>query len=267
MPKSQLILKSPSSSLLVPYKQVSKSDLSYELPDSVHTFEHQYINILCTHCGHNFFVPIYCGNRFCQICSVKRQSRVRRRLKWLTSQVEPPRGYGFKHLTLTISNMPTLDDMVKKLTKSFRRMRQRAYWKNNVIGGAFVIEITGHPGDWHAHIHAIIEARWMNYDRLKAIWIACSGSTGIYITRLSKNKVVNYLTKYLTKSGVSEELQMCMSDALKSARLFNPFGKWYAMNCLYRQPKPGCPACDDADLILCSLAYYDTYDGTVTRYT
>ncbi len=61
---------------------------------------HEFREVTCTHCGHTITVPVYCGNRFCPICSVPRLSRVRRRLNWIVDHVDPPRGYGIKFLTL-----------------------------------------------------------------------------------------------------------------------------------------------------------------------
>lgn len=259
--KSQL-----SPPLLVPSKQVSNLPTSTPIYDEDHTRPHQYIDIWCTHCGHKFPVPVYCGYRFCRICSVRRQARVRRRLKWLVNQVEIKRPYGIKHLTLTIASEQDLPAMVKKLISSFRKMRQRAYWKNNVLGGSFVIEITGNPGNWHAHIHTIIEAKFMNWDVLHRLWFSCSGGKGVWISRLSQSKAVGYLTKYLTKSDVTTELMEEMSAALKGTRLFSPFGRWYAINCKYVPPKPDCPNCDNGDLNIYYSFDTDQWSGTYTRY-
>lgn len=253
-------------SLLVSYKQVSNTSVSLVIPDLLHTRPHQYIDLICVCCGHKFPVPVYCGFRFCRICSIRRQSRVRRRLKWLVNMVQIKRPYGIKHLTLTIPNGQDLPVMVKKLISSFRRLRQRSYWRNHVLGGAFVIEITGRPGDWHAHIHAILQARYMDWSTLHKLWISCSGGRGLYITKLSKSKACNYLTKYLTKSGLPDQVMEIMSAALKGTRLFSPFGQWYAINCLYPPPDPSCPGCDNGDLVLYDRFITGGWQGTYTRY-
>lgn len=255
-----------SSPLLVPSKQVSNSPTSSPIYDENHTRAHQYIDIWCTHCGHKFPVPVYCGFRFCRICSVRRQARVRRRLKWLLNLVKDKRPYCTKHLTLTISNGKDLPVMVKLLIRSFRKMRQRAYWKNHVKGGAFVIEITGNPGNWHAHIHAIIEARYMPWDVLHRLWNLCSGGEGVWISRIPKNKAIAYLTKYLTKSSAPIDTIQEMSAALHGTRLFSPFGRWYAINCTYVAPKPDCPNCEDGDLNIWYSYDCDKWSGTYTRY-
>lgn len=267
----------PTKSLLVPLKQVSEKDFfdsDFEVIQEDSYYDralrpgtsHQFIKIRCMCCSHTFDVPVYCGNRFCEICSQRRQSRMRRRLKWLVNQICLDKGYGFKHLTLTIPNQSDLPAMVKFIIKAFRKMRSRAYWKNHVRGGASVIEITGRPGNWHVHIHAVIEARYMDWGRLHKLWKKCSGGDGTYIQRLSKTNIVGYLTKYLTKSSAPQSVLLDMSEALKGTRMFSPFGTWYAKNCKYASFKPACPECSESDLMLDDFVLYGKYRGTFTKY-
>lgn len=205
--------------------------------------DHEFREITCLHCGHKITVPIYCGNRFCPICSIPRLSRVRRRLNWICSHVEPPRGYGFKFLTLTIRNEPDLPEMLKHLVKSFRKLRQRAFWKQYVRGGAFVLEVTGRPGNWHAHLHSVIEARFITYIKLLALWKTVSGSQGVWIEKLPKRNIVGYLTKYLSKCSAPDLVTDEISQSISGYRLFQPFGSWYAVNLTFQTEKRGCPNC------------------------
>lgn len=190
---------------------------------------HSYTRIVCTNCNAFFDVPVYCGNRFCPVCMVGRQSRVRRKLRGLVELVKPSPGYSIKHLTLTIRNMCDLKPMVEHLLKSFRRLRQRTFWKNYVEGGVFVVEVTGKPGDWHAHLHVVISARYLPYKKLLSQWIAVSGSRGVYIKRIPISAIVNYLTKYLTKTELAGVHQIEASAALKGKRMFQAFGCWHTL--------------------------------------
>jgi len=204
---------------------------------------HEFINICCTACGHRIDVPVYCGNRFCPICSPARLSRVRKRMDFLIKNITPVRGYGLKFLTLTIPNQKDLPTMARFILKAFRKLRQRAYWKHCVLGGVFVLEITGTPGNWHVHIHAAIHAMYMDYTKLMALWRKVSGGRGVWITRIPNSAVVGYLTKYLTKPGTVDSLTQETSDALKGFRLFQPFGTFYAINLTYKQPPSRCQKC------------------------
>lgn len=216
---------------------------------------HDFRQIVCLKCGHSITVPIYCGNRFCSVCSAPRLSRVRRRLNWIVEHVTPPKAYGIKFLTLTIQNEPDLPEMLKHLVKSFRRLRQRAFWKQHVLGGAFVLEVTGRPGNWHAHIHSVIEARYVPYDKLLALWIKVSGSRGVWIEKIPKRNVIGYLTKYLSKSSVPAEITDDVSEAISGFRLFQPFGSWYAVNLSFQTKKPGCPVCGSHDFLPSDILY------------
>jgi len=204
---------------------------------------HYFISLVCSHCGNTIAVPVYCGDRFCPICGAPRRSRIRARIKWLVQHVNLKQGMRIKHLTLTIRNQKCLVDMLKDLTKSFRKLRSRALWKNHVSGGAFVIEITGRPGDWHAHIHAVIESYYLDFHKLLNAWKECSPGQGVYIQNLPLKAVITYLTKYLTKPDMPEEALEEASLAISGYRLFQPFGSWYSINLTYSKPPCRCKEC------------------------
>lgn len=206
---------------------------------------HNFITVVCMHCGHTVSVPVYCGNRFCQICSSPRQKRVKNRINWLIKHRTTERGTMLKHLTLTIKNDLDLSAMVKHLVKSFRKMRQRKLFKAKIIGGAFVVELTNKGNGWHAHIHCIIQSHRIEWKDLLKMWMSVSGgNTGVYIRNIPPVQAVRYLTKYITKSDLPIELQKKASGALMNYRLFNPFGTWYNINRKYEQPISRCPKCD-----------------------
>lgn len=206
--------------------------------------EHEYITLICTYCGHQVTVPVYCGNRFCNICCAPRRKRVRDRLKWLIQHRKNVTGTMIKHLTLTVRNDPDLVKMTKHLIKSFRKMRNRRYWKECVVGGAFVVELTNKGNYWHAHLHIIIQSFRIDIKRLMSIWFQCSGgNTGVYIKNIPPARAVWYLTKYVTKSDLDIEDQKTASEALKNFRLFNPFGQWYAINAEYKVLPSPCTKC------------------------
>ncbi|MBA7671336.1 hypothetical protein ES703_79492 [subsurface metagenome] len=204
---------------------------------------HDFTTLACNHCGEQITIPIYCGNRFCEICSIPRQARVRKKLTWILSNIKVTTGYRYKHLTLTISSESNISDMIKRLVKSFRRLRQRAYWKNAVKGGAYVVEITGHPGKWHAHIHAIIESRWMDWNRLLKIWIIVSSGRGVWIDNIPQKEAIRYLTKYLTKPDAPDQVTEECGKALSGFRMYQPFGTWHGIAKSYKREPHPCKKC------------------------
>lgn len=157
--------------------------------------------------------------------------------------------YDLKHLTLTIRNMQDLPQMLKHLVGAFRRLRQRKLWKSNVEGGAFVLEVTGAPGNWHAHIHAVLYCRWIGWESLRDSWRSVSGSPGVYIQRIPRLEVVRYLTKYITKPASESAEEGAALNALKGYRLFQPFGCWLKVLREYIPEPFLCPNCKARDWI------------------
>jgi len=216
--------------------------------------DHFFQTFICTHCNHIIRTPIYCGNRFCPICSVPRLARVRRRLKYLVKETKMPSGSGFKHLTLTIRNQDDLPKMLKDIVKSFSRLRHRAAWKTRVSGGAFVLEVTGTPGNWHGHIHAALVARYFPFRLLLKLWKEVSSGQGVYIQDKPVGMVVSHLCKYLSKPDVPDQVIEEVTAELKSYRMFQPFGCWYHLMKEYVDEGFHCPDCKKRSWIL-----YETY--------
>lgn len=228
-----------------------------EFKSEAGTSEHLFMTICCTHCGHKIDVPVYCGNRFCTVCGVARRMRVRNRLTFLAENVETPRDMSMKFLTLTIPSQSDVYDMTRYILKSFRKLRQRSFWKEHVDGGAFVLEIKGRPGYWHVHIHIVLMCRFMPFEYLLKQWLSCSKGRGVWIEKIPTDAIVRYLSKYLTKPSVPDD---CLNDvnwSLKGLRLFSPFGSWYHLNLKYKKPKAECPECHSASFMPMDLVYSD----------
>jgi len=190
---------------------------------------HEFRNLRCSGCGAIITVPVYCGDRFCPLCSQSRRCRIEYRLNHLIKNRSVSSGYGLKHLTLTIPNRPDAGAAASEILAAFRRLRQRKQWKSYVSGGAFVLEITGRPLDWHVHIHAIIDARFFPWEHLHALWQKVSSGRGLYIQRIPAAQVVRYLLKYITKTAVSDAHRTELAAAFRGKRMFQPFGSWHSV--------------------------------------
>ena len=204
---------------------------------------HSYRRLCCSHCGHEVTVPIYCGDRFCPVCSRPRLARVRRRLTFLCSFSSRSNGYALKFLTLTVQSEPDLQSMLSGLGKSFRRLRQRSEWRRRVLGGAYVFEVTKSVSGWHCHIHAIICSLYFPFERLLRMWMHCSSGRGVFIKAIPLGSAVGYLTKYLVKPSISDYDLPEAYSSLKGYRLFQPFGDWMSLLKKFVDIKPGCPKC------------------------
>lgn len=204
---------------------------------------HTYRTICCSHCGHELHVPVYCGSRFCPVCSRGRQFRVRQRLEYLVKNFPKENYARLRFLTLTIRSEADLSGMLPGLLRSFRRLRQRSFWRKRVMGGAFVIEITYGRLGWHAHIHAILYSKYLAFNRLLKLWMSVSTGRGVYIKEIPTSHAVGYLTKYLIKPAVPTDFSETLNDILKGYRLFQPIGNWINLLKDFHLEKRGCPRC------------------------
>jgi len=204
---------------------------------------HAFRILLCGSCGQSLKVPISCKNRFCHICSGPRKRRIRSRIASIVGSLELKNGYSTKMVTLTMSDQDDLAVAVKILISSFRKLRQRKFWKRKVKGGAFVIEVTGYPGKWHAHLHCIVEAKFIPSFTLSAEWSQVAPGKIVDVCWLPPSSIIKYITKYLTKSGADESHDLEVSAALKGTRLFQPFGSWQALSTIPVKEKYHCSCC------------------------
>lgn len=205
--------------------------------------EHEFRRIVCTQCGYSFDIPIACGNRFCDTCTSLRRYRIREKMKSLMKLVHPRKGQTIKFLTLTIPNCKDPRYQLDLLIKSFRKLRQRKYYRSKIEAGASFFEVTGRPGAWHVHLHAIILSDFIPVERLATDWAAVSPGQIVHIKRIPLGAAVAYLTAYAMKSDLPERDQMTVSAALKGRRLFQPFGGWHQMMGQIPAAVVTCKAC------------------------
>lgn len=199
--------------------------------------------ITCSHCGHEISVPISCGNRFCDTCNSSRRQRIRFKIDSFVKSDLSCSSIPFAHLTLTVKSQPDLKEMVVYIVSSFRRLRNRQLWKKHVVGGAFVLEVTHNSNGWHAHLHVIIQSTYMPYEQLLTAWTTITSSTGVFIKRVPASIISHYLTKYITKTELDEEMQLEASEHLKGMRMFQPFGSWHKPIASIVAPAAFCGEC------------------------
>ena len=105
-------------------------------------------------------------------------------------------------LTLKHNDAPLLDQ-AKRIKESFRRLRARAVWKQQVVGGFWVIEIIKAKSQegFHVHIHAIIDSKFLPQDWLSREWHRITGDSYIVDIRRCPAKRARYVSKYIAKGS------------------------------------------------------------------
>lgn len=205
--------------------------------------KHEFRRIVCTCCGYTKDVPVYCGDRFCSVCGGIRASRVRHQITAVVGSTPALDGYRWRFITFTI---PTRDDPATALdtiTKSFRRLRSRKFWKSKVWGGLAVAEVKRSERRWHVHIHALTFSRFIPQKQLANQWKACSPGRIVDIRLIPTLQAVAYVTKYVTKLDVPLEDREVVATAFRGRRLFTRFGAAHDLR-LPAKPNPfPCPDC------------------------
>jgi len=165
---------------------------------------------------------------------------------------------GMPHPKMITLTMPRWTDDPKRgiqlIRKSFMKLRRSAFFKN-VAGGAYQIELKWKNPGWHIHLHALIEAPFIPYQKLFSTWRTILGRRHVEvdIRAASTPKEREYVCKYAAKAGnfdADTEVIVKWYLATKGQRLFGTFGKWYNVTINQLDPKlgqppppPCCPFC------------------------
>jgi len=243
--------------------------------------KHLYRMFICTSCGHTHHAPLYCGDRFCDVCGKFRRFKVRRRMDYIITNTPIPAKYFWRHVTLTIPNCFDVAIGFELLKKSFHRLRQLPWWRRICAQGMYTYEVTGTTGNWHVHIHALVLSQWIPFHLLKRKWTsAVIGRAGfkemcrtwaedhpfdpdsepgyhVYITQPKLAIILGHLTKYINSPG--DEICHAAwkeSHALKSARLYNSFGIVIKTPPDIDHPQRPCESCG-------AVGQWTTEDGLI----
>lgn len=208
---------------------------------------HDFRSIQCRSCGLVHYVPIYCGDRFCQVCNKARQIRIRIRLTDLVNKTVLLHNENFRHMILTIKSQDNPASMCRYLHKAFRKFRNSRIFKKNFSGGAFVIELTHSEEGWHAHLHVCIQGKYIDQGELLKAWRNSAGKAGLYIKTIPKQSIIRYLTKYMTKGEITGDAKEEGLTALKGLRLFTCFGSWHDLLPSWTKIPYDCPDCGSSD--------------------
>lgn len=169
-----------------------------------------------------------CKLRWCPICrDVSRQIVTVAVSEWLQAQAYP------KMITFTLKHSEyPLPDQIKKLYDSFRKIRQRAYFKRHVSGGVWFFQIkqSSATGEWHPHIHCLVAGRFLPHADLKSLWKKITTDSNIVDIRPVEDKeaaaceVARYATSPadLTRMDLESAYDVYLST--KSKRICGTWG-------------------------------------------
>jgi len=217
----------------------------------------------CDVCGSVHFINYQCNlYRLCPDCAKRRGSQLFAQYWHAIRQFKNPR-----LVTLTIRNVEELSpDVYKFIRSAFSKLRRRKVL-GLVQGGIYVIETTHKGKGWHIHIHALVDAVWIENrkgsDRsLREEWIRVTNGKGMVVDvrRASPRGGLRYIMKYITKPAhFSHPLHYALYlEATKNQRLIQTFGSAYDLRPLKIPWAKNCPDCDAGILHYTGdLAYFE----------
>ena len=222
----------------------------------------------CNDCGAVKRFPNRCDNFYCPECQPRLASERRKAVEWWTHLVDQP-----KHVVLTVKNVPDLTrGHVQEFKKWFSRLR-RSKFARNWEGGFYSLELTNEGRGWHLHLHALIDARWIDEGELSIAWNKVTNGQG-RIVKVKDARGQNYLkevTKYAVKGpqlAAWTGYQIAtFIDAFSNVRSFGVFGSLYGARTAFadylstlraHKPKCECGSCNiryqsEVDAIMADL--------------
>ena len=209
-----------------------KHDLANKL-DSCHTYQ---TVRECMGCKDAKIFWNRCENFACCICQPRLSRDREKAVKWWVADIKQP-----KHVVLTIRNTDILRrPYIAAFKKAWKSLRTSAF-AENWNGGFWSLEITNEGKGWHLHMHALIDARWIDAVELAKQWGKRIGQE-FGIVKVVDCRAVDYLsevTKYTVKGTTlagwtPEEIGQYVT-AFEGVRTFGTFGTLYDRRAEYQK--------------------------------
>lgn len=174
--------------------------------------------------------PGRCKHRLCPHCARIATNEKTRKVRLIATLMDDPR-----FITLTIRSIKgeSLKAMLDRFNDFFRQFRASKDWKNHVVGGLAVTEITRNEAGWHVHMHCLVDGIYWPQPKALATWETIVGDrAGVDIRKVhGVNSVARYVAKYLAKESsvdnwpTTQVMDFCL--ATHGLRTLRTFGNCY----------------------------------------
>jgi hypothetical protein len=183
---------------------------------------------VCNGCGTHRAFQNRCERFYCPECQPRLSQDRKTAVEWWTLRIGQP-----KHVVLTVKNSPVMSrDYVKWFKDKWAKLRRRKFasgWQ----GGFYSLEVTNTGNGWHLHLHALIDARWIDNRELAIQWGKLCGqdSAIVKVIDCRGSDYLREVTKYAVK-GVDlakwDPVDIAyFVDAFTGLRSFGVFGTLY----------------------------------------
>lgn len=169
-----------------------------------------------------------CRLRWCPVCAEAKRMRIKSAVSAWVKTVKKP-----KFLTVTIKHSDTpLAAQIDRLYKAFRLFRKHKTLTDRCRGGVWFFQIkrSKRSGEWHPHLHIVMDSDYINKVHLQDDWLMTTGDSYVVDIRAIKNpgKVSDYVSRYCAKpcnlSDFKADDQDEIAGVLHGKRLCGRFG-------------------------------------------
>lgn len=182
----------------------------------------------CTGCRKKRKFFNRCDILYCPECAPRLTAERRESIEWWTKTITQP-----KHVVLTARNIATIsEDYVRSIKDAFSSLR-RSKFARNWIGGFYSLEVTNEGRGWHIHIHALVDAKWIDQAELARQWAKRVGQDFaiVYVKDCREKSYLQEVSKYAVKGSElaswSASDIAAFIDAFANTRTFSVFGSLY----------------------------------------
>jgi hypothetical protein len=220
---------------------------------------HSYYTVaVCGDCGQVRRFPNRCDQFFCPECNHHLTADRTSQVEWWVKTIRQP-----KHVCLTIKNVPDITPLhIDELRGFFTKLRHRRFARN-WKGGFYSLQVTHNKKGWHLHIHAVVEAQWIDHAGLNDAWASITRGAG-KITAVRDCRAKGYLRKvtgYVARGSdlskwPAQTIAECI-NAFRGRRTFGVFGCLFGMRAEFAEwiaeLKAKHPRCDCGS---CNVKYF-----------
>ena len=223
----------------------------------------------CNDCGKEQRFPNRCDNFYCPECQPRLSAERRKAVEWWTHLVTQP-----KHVVLTVRNTTDFTKAhILEFKKWFSALRRRKFcraWR----GGFYSLEVTNEGNGWHLHLHALVDADYIDKRGLSDAWASATNGFG-RIVDVSDARRKDYLaevTKYSVKGVMLAAWRpdqiLTFITAFSGVRSFGVFGQLYGARTEFAEfiatLKAAKPKCDCGS---CNVVYRSEVDAIVRDFS
>lgn len=171
-----------------------------------------------------------CELKWCPICAERLSRERRETVEAWTKQIRQP-----KHVVLTVRNTENLTKQYLQWFKlQFAKLR-RSKLCRNWVGGFYSIETTWGNDGAHVHLHALVNAHWIDARELARTWGKLVGQDFAIVKvqdardRSYLGEVAKYVAKGSELAAWSGEKLAAFVEAVDGVRCFGVFGDLYKL--------------------------------------